>query len=248
MPDPITPGATATPGSGTPAATPPGGTPGATPTPGATTPGAPGTATPAIDAQKQVPIHVLHDERDKRQALQAELDSLKSALQTHQPAPQAPVQQPVGIDRKQLDEMWENDPRKAMQTELMMAVNWYDKTNTQLNLQKGEVMNKHADYGKYNNKVDAYLANLPLEQRSKPGVVELAYFAVKGQNAESLEAEITQKIIDKIKRGEQVQGLGAGTIPAPATTPQQGELTQEQLNAAAAMNVSPEEYMKYVKK
>jgi hypothetical protein len=226
----------------------------ATPTPGAES-GASGAQ--PDNEQKTVPITALHEEREKRQALQAQLDALKATVGTQvhydaygnpipvQAAPQVSQQNDVA---RQLDTLWETDPRKAMQTELQLAVQWYDSVNMQLDTQENEAIKKFPDYMNYRSEVKTYLNRLPLNQRSTPRIVETAYFAVKGQYVDRIIAENQTKLLDKIKRGEQIQGLGAAGTSSVSNVPKGTQLTPEQKSVAAAMGLTEDDYIKHMKK
>ena len=209
------------------------------------------------DASKTVPITALHEERDKRQALQAQLDALKSAVGTQvqydqfgNPVtmPQQPPQPPQNPMAQQLAELWETDPRKAMQTEVQLAMQWYDGVHTALDSQENDALKKFPDYVNYRPEIKAYLNRLPLAQRSKPGVVDLAYYAVKGQHVDTITQKAQKDLLERIRRGEQVQGLGQAGTQSASAQPPPTQLTQEQKQAAAALGIPEGEYLKYMKK
>lgn len=232
--------------------------------------GNPGTGTPdpnnpgASGGQPQpgqVPLTALHEERDKRQALQAETQALKEQLQylqsvVGQQPPNAgnahgtvypqQQQQPMA-GSQQLDQLWEQDPRRAVQAELTMALDWYDRVNSQLDMQEASVAAKHPDFDKFRGEVRRYVRSLPTAERAKPGVVELAYYACRGQKVDDIIQARQQELLDKIRRGEQVQGFDYAGASAPPPVNQSKKLTEEQKQVAAAMNLSEEEYLKHVK-
>lgn len=228
--------------------------------PGAGTPDPNNTgASGGQPGQGHVPITALHEEREKRQALQAETQALKEQLQYlqnmvgHQ-QPSAgnqygnvyPQQPPVNSGNDQINQLWETDPRRAVQAELMMGLQWYDQVNSHLDMQEESVAAKHPDFDKFRSEVRRYVRSLPATERAKPGVVELAYYACRGQKVDDIIQARQQELLDKIKRGESVQGFdyqGASSPPQP----KQGKLNEDQKKVAAAMGVSEEEYMKYVK-
>lgn len=202
---------------------------------------------PAGD-QKVVPLAALHESREREKALKAELEALK----TYQPAqPQQyyspqPMQPQIDDVTAKLDGMWEEDPRRAMQTEILMAFNWYDSVGADLDAQEAKAKEGHTDFDTYRPKVREYLRSLPVAERAKPGVVESAYYFVKGQNADTLLSEQEKAIISKIRAGEAVQGIAAGaSTGAPA--PQATQATPEQINAANAMGMKVEDYMAGIK-
>ena len=89
--------------------------------------------------------------------------------------------------------------------------------------------------------VRQYIRALPLDQRSKPGVVDLAYYVVKGQNSGNAVEAAKAEMLRKIQAGEQVQGLQPGTRPA-APLPKGNVMTPEQVAVAEQMGLTPEEY------
>jgi len=212
-----------------------------------------------------VPIAALHEERTKRQALDTKLAQLQAlfgdkfkideqgnVISTQAPAvttPQAPQNQVEYM--KQLDKAWEEDPRKAVNMEMMMALNWYDSLNTTLETQKDIVRAKYPDFGTFETEVNRHLKKLPMDQRGQTGAVELAYLVAKGSKADSmLQSEKDKAIADLIKRiqaGEQIQGITGGMVSVPSST-SGPRPTQEQIQAANAMNMKIEDYMKYMKK
>lgn len=230
---------------------PPGGeTPPATPAPEANKPGAQGD--PPANEDQTVPIRALHEEREKRQTLQAsnqalseQVDQLRGVL-ANKPENNAPSNEAATTVRRDLDELWETDPRKATQTEIKYALDWFDRQNEQMAAQEDEVAGKFTDFNDYRKEVRAYLRKLPPQDRGKPGVVELAYYASKGQKTDAIVESRTQEILRKIKAGESVQGL-AGTTSA-SSQPVSTQATEEQVKVAAAMNMSTEEYLSHIKK
>lgn len=230
----------------------PGTQPGVTP-PGAQ-PGQPGSQpAPATDDQKTVPLAALHEERDKTKALKEELDVLKQMLPGTQPVgfgqqPQQmapyPVQQPTQNVEQQMAELWERDPRKAMQTEIQLAFDYQNRAGASIALQEDQINQKHTDYTNYRPQIQRYLQTLSPDQKMRPGVVEMAYYLVKGQQVDTLTAQATADMIAKLKAGEAVQGV-TGTVSAPAVPAADTKATPEQINAATAMGIPVEEYMKH---
>ena len=250
--------------AGTVTPTPPGGTP-ATPTPeankpGEPTPGAPtpGTPTPAAGtpapgasptpgakpepAAGQVPISALHEERTKRQALEAEIATLKTQSPAAAPVqPQAQPQQDAL--RKEIDQLWDSDPKKAVQAEIMVAMNWRDQVDSNMDVEADALATKYTDFSQYRLAAQGYVRSLPLDQRSKPGIMVLAYMVVRGQNVDTIMEQQKNDLIQKYQSGELAASLAAapaGTVtPAPTTGIQ---LNEDQLRAANMMGISPEDY------
>lgn len=240
--------------------------------PGQPAPAAPTGATPTPVAKTDdpqptmVPLAALQEERNKRQGLQAELEALRKVAggnmlfdingnpvaaqqpyQQQQPSFQQPAQvQPHQEDlRKQLDKLWEEDPRRAVQTEMQIAFQYYDRVNGELDRAIDDLSSKYSDFGEYRGDVLRYSRSLPMEQRSAP-VMEAAYFFIKGQRANGLIDRERQEILRKIQAGENVQGLtpGVGSAPQPEN---KGKLSEDQMRAASAMGMAPEEYLKHVR-
>jgi hypothetical protein len=208
---------------------------------------------PADD--RVVPLAALHEERTRRQELQAELEVLRQIagdrvlFDVHgNPVPNAMPQQqqrepsgPAKDTAKEIEQLWETDPRKAVQVEIMAAMSWRDNMESQVDNQMLAASTKYSDFTQHESTVRQYIRALPLDQRSKPGIVDLAYYVVKGQNSDSAIEKARGEVLRKIQAGEQVQGLQPGTRPA-APTPKGIQLSEDQLKVAAAMGLTPDQY------
>lgn len=245
--------------SGTVTPEPTGGQP-ATPTPEANKPGAPSPAAPNPGAStvppvvkpeepKVVPITALHEERTKRQELESEIAQLKqnvAGIQQNQAAPQAPQQPQADPNevRKQIEELWETDPKKAVQAEIMVALDWRDRMDATMDREADSLSGKYADFNNYRTQAQNYIRSLPLEQRAKHGVMELAYFIVRGQNVDSIVEQQKNELYQKFQAGE----IAGNTVNIPpgsyAPTPATGQvqLNEDQLKVASMMNLTPEAY------
>ena len=218
-----------------------------TPTPAVTRPGAAPAATPAPGT---VPISALMEEREKRQALQTELESLKTTVtqiqQRQQPIPTAPQQSPDAL-KAQMDKLWQEDPRKAVQMEIMMASQWSDNVNTQVDGEAEQLSSKYKDFNDYRNTAMRYVRALPLEQRARPGIVEMAYLVTRGQNVDQIIENQRQIMQTQFQQNPAAFQMPAGAS-AGSTAPTGGpQPTEAQTRAAAAMKVPIAEYMKWVK-
>jgi GH24 family phage-related lysozyme (muramidase) len=239
------------------------GTPGGTPAP--QNQGAQGGQPANQDQGKTVPITALHEERDKRQSLQTELDQLKKVVEgyTKNPVPPNPYQQPqpqYGYQQPQqqqgfgympqppadsvqrLEQMWEQDPVKAFRTEMAAALQWRDWVETKTDTQIDAAKSRYTDFDKYETQVRRYIRQMPLEQRAGEAIVDAAYYIVKGQNADNIVKAREAEILEKIKRGEQVQGFQYGGSGTPS--PDGDKYTADEAKAAEAMGVPIAEYMK----
>lgn len=214
-----------------------------------------------IDANLQ---KALHEERGKRQQRDAQVAQLQALFPDKfkiddlgNITPIAP-QVPTGVNiqqeefQKKMDKLWEEDPRKAVEAQtnatVLMAIDWYDRLYNKIGDEKEVLKGKYKDFGTYESEVDKYIKKLPLGDRDKTGVAEWAYLVIRGQKldpAASQQAAIDD-LIRRIQAGEQIQGLSGGTYSAPASTGGP-TATTEQAAAAAAMNMSVEDYMKFVK-
>jgi len=229
----------------TPAATPEPAKTEVQPAPGASTPVEP----PKTDGDKldpqTVPVGALLEERNKRQALEAEMALLRQPPQQPQ-YPQQPQQQP-NVRAEEIEKLWDTDPRKAVQAEMMMAMEWFDRTNNSIDQQADTLAGKYTDFSQWRSQASRYVRALPLQQRAQPGVLEMAYFIVRGQNVDGMLKQQNEDMIKKFQTGELAGQVStpAGMVSAPASTPGVA-LTDDQRNAAAAMGVSEEEYAKYV--
>lgn len=135
-----------------------------------------------------------------------------------------------------------------MQTEVMMALSWYDSTNAELDSQEHQIAGKYKDFDQYRTEVRRYLRSIPVSDRARPGMVESAYYFVKGRGADNLLKAKEEELLKRIRAGEAVQGITHGTMPSSASDQQPLKPTQEQINAAAAMGMKVEDYMQGVKR
>jgi len=226
------------------------------PKPAALTPGAP--PAPANEESKVVPISALHEEREKRQALQQEVEALKRVAGQNMlfdingnPVYTQPQQQQQQYDpMKEIDKLWETDPRRAVQAEIYTAMSWRDRLEAQVDQQENHVVGKFPDANNYRSEIRTYIRSLPIEQRGNNGVYELAYYVVKGQKVDNIMAKTRQDIESeyqrKIQAGEFAGGLPPGGISQPPS-PSGLVLTDEQKRAADAMHMPHAEYAKHIK-
>jgi len=257
-PNVVNPGGSPTPSTPSPLPAGSSATPGSAST-GAVTPGT--TPSPAIQVRPPegfVPKGALDEERNKRQALDTKLQQLKAifgdkfqegpdgSIVPIAPAPQQGAQAPQDV-QAMLDKLWEEDPRKAIQTEMSMAFQWYDQVNSNLNYQKSILRSQKSDFARYEADIDKYIAKLPVGQRSQNGVVELAYLVTRGQNADTIKQTAIDELIARIQKGESIQGISGGTF-TPSSTPNTDQPTQDEIKVAEAMNMPVTEYMKNKRK
>ena len=121
---------------------------------------------------------------------------------------------------------------------------WMDNINTSLEEQMDGLSTKDPTFNQYRPQVRGYLKTLPLEQRSKQGIAELALAVVKGQNVDDIVERTKNDLYEKFRKGELagvVNPPTAGTFTQPPVVTA-NQLSQEQLNAAAAMGMTAEEY------
>lgn len=246
MPDPVL---TATPNPATLAVVAP-------PVPALKEPGtpAPQQVTPAPAAVKppdgMVPLPALQEERSKRQELEAEVSRLRQ--QVGQAVQQQPQQQGIAqVDPKvELEKLWDTDPRKAVQVEIMYAMDWRDRVDGALNAQADNLAMKYPDFNNYRSSALGYVRTLPAHQRGAAGILEAAYYMVRGQNVDQLLQSREAELLERYRRGEltaQQVSQPAGAFSAPLVNPGAITLNADQLAVAAAMGMSPESYASQIK-
>jgi hypothetical protein len=238
-----------------PAAVPPAvpATPPVTPPPAAK----PAGAAPAPAEGATVPITALHEEREKRQQLQAQLESMKKIMSSGvlfdvngNPVMQQQPQQQAAPQYQEIEKLWETDPRKAVQAEIYAAMSWRDQVDAGVEQQALAVSEKNPDFNNFRPEVMTYLRTLPIEQRNKPGMIEAAYYFIKGQKVDNIVARTRQEweaeYLRKLQAGELATMLPAGATGVPPTPQGAVTLTQDQKNAAAAMRIPEAEYAKWI--
>jgi hypothetical protein len=229
--------------------------------------GSQGSGQPANDDQKMVPLGALHESREEVKTLKGELNQLRQMVSTlsgygagagyGQPNAQPNVgYQPTGYQQpnptvqqnaKVMEELWETDPKRAMQAEMQMMLSWYDKVNADVEVQEEEVAGKYKDFNTYRPHVRKYLRMVRPEARNNPGVVETAYFLVKGQMADQIANQSQEELARRMAAGENAAGISAGASSG-SPAPKSDAPTGDQLKAAAAMGMTIDEYMQHAKR
>ena len=213
------------------------------------------TGGPSHDV-KQVPLPALQEERGKRQAAESEAQQLArevaelrqyiNNVQAQQSQFQAQVQAPQQVDpRAELEKVWEEDPRKAVSMEIMYAMDWRDRIDSSLEVQADILARKYPDFNAYRSTALGQVRSLPLNQRGGQGILEATYFMVRGQNADTMIQQREAELLEKYRRGEfSAQGLATppGSFSSPAVDTG-SNMTEEQMRVAAAMGLSPDQYM-----
>jgi tellurite resistance protein len=215
--------------------------------------------TPGAPTGGNVPLSALQEEREKRQALQQELENVKQYVQqiagqpnagtTYPQGAQAPVQAPADNQRAQIDKLWETDPRQAVRAEIDSSLSYYDTVNAHIEAQANQLASKYPDFNNYRTTAMNYIRTLPYEQRGQQGVVELAYMVARGQNVDTILQTREQELMEKFKTGQLAGALNqpAGAGAAPATPMGQVTVTPEQQAAAEAMGISVDDYIANMK-
>lgn len=228
----------------------PGSVPPVTPEPAKTVQPAPVAKTGgAPEGEKKetqsVPLATLMEERSKRQALEAEVALMKQQSQL-QP-PQISQQQPPNQIAEEIDKLWETDPRRGVQAEIMLAMDWYDRTNNTIDQQADSLAVKYPDFNKWRTNATRYVRALPLQQRSQPGALEMAYFIVRGQNVDDILKQQNEDLMRKFQTGELAGMVSTPPGAVGAATPTSTiQLSDQQRQAAAAMGIPEEEYVKFM--
>ena len=234
-------------------------------TPPANQGGAPGSA-PQGEQHKTIPIAVMHEERDKRQAaesanaeLRAELEALRSNQQQQfqqpygqQPygqqfqQPQGPYPTPPPNVKEQIDALWQEDVRKGMQAEMMAMMQYRDYVDTKIDNEFDASRGRHAnDFSNYEQKVRSYIRSLPIDARGQPNIVEAAYLMVKGQDTDNIIKARDAEMAKKYQSQFGVQGMGGGAFGAPQQPSGNPTLTNEERIAANALGMTDADYLKY---
>jgi tellurite resistance protein len=208
-----------------------------------------------------VPLKALQEEREKRQQLQQELEQVKQLVQgTQQPnagqvygTPQASPQAPQAtndVQAKELERLWETDPRQAVRAEIDQSLSYYDTVNAQIESQANFLQTKYPDFNSYRTTAMNYIRTLPYNQRAQNGIVELAYMVARGQNVDTILQTKEQELMEKFKTGQLAGSLHqpAGAGSAPMTPTGEVTLTPEQQTAAQAMGLSDQDYAAHMSK
>lgn len=246
MPDPIKAGTPPAPAPAAPPAVPPAPVP--TPPPAALKPGESPAA--GVPQPNMVPLTALQEEREKRQSLQSEVEQLKrivgqNVLYDINGNPVAPpVQQQPQVDpiRAEVEKLWESDPRKAVQTELMMAIDWYDRQNASMDAQEAEASARYQDFNDYRNAARRYVRSLPIQQRNQQGVWDAAYYFARGQKVDDIVARERESLTNKFRAGEFPPNLPAGAFTPPPVA-SAVSLSADELKVCEVMGIKPEEYL-----
>ena len=224
-------------------------------------------AKPAEQGQKFVPISAMHEERDKRQAaearyseLQAEIQSLKTMVtQYQQPQPQPGFYQPQPAQpesynpayrqappstKEQIDALWQEDIRKGFQAEMMAMMQYSNQVSAKIDQEAEAVRSKAPDFGNYETKVRSYIRQLPMEAQAAPNIVQAAYLMMRGQDTDNIIKAKEAEFQKRYQGGAAATGLN-GTFGQPAPVADNNTLSQDELAAAQAMGMKPEEYLKW---
>ena len=227
------------------------------------TPAAPATGAGQKPDAKMVPLEALHEERTKRQAMETKMAQMESMfggqyrMEGDRIVPNQPVQPPPQQSSgdaemtAKLEKLWDEDPKQAVRTEQMLALQWYDNLQSAVEAQKEDIKSKYQDFATYESEINKYVKRLPLAQRAQNGAIELAYLVVKGQNSRGSEEAIKKAAYDEFVRkmaaGEAIQGVPAGSFSQPPASPS-NQPTDAQAAAAGAMGLTVEEYMSGIKR
>lgn len=257
---------------GTPASAPAEGKPAATPPAQGGASAAPATGQKVVPISA---LHEERDKRQAAESKYSELEAKVAEMEARMAQYQQPVQQqpqfpfqqpqqqfqqyqqpqlnpygynpayqqaPVNI-KEQIDALYQEDIRKGFQAEMMAMMQYRDAVEAKVD-QEVESLRKAPDFSNYEGKVRAYVRGLPIDAKSQPGIVNAAYLMIKGQDADNI---IKQREAEWQKKYQGVQAQGAAGINGTFGAPQQGSntLNAEEVQAAAAMGMTPEEYLKF---
>jgi len=226
-------------------------------------------AAPAKPAEQQgqkfVPISAMHEERDRRQAaeakyseLQSEVENLKSMVNQYQPQQQQPMfpymqqqpqqqwspyqsaPQPV---KEQIDALWQEDIRKGFQAEMMAMMQYQNHVIAKVDQEADVLKSKAPDFVNYESKVRSYIRGLPLDAQAQPNIVQAAYLMMRGQDTDNIIKQKEAELMRRYQGGAAATGLG-GTFGSPNPAADSNTLSQDELLAAQAMRMTPEDYLK----
>lgn len=244
--------------------------PAAAPAQGAASPAPAQGAAPAKPAepqgQKFVPISAMHEERDRRQAaeakyteLQSEIQSLKAMVNQYQPGqpPQPqfqPFQQPQQFQtpyqaapqpiKEQIDALWQEDIRKGFQAEMMAMMQYQNQVAAKVEQEADFIRSKAPDFSNYESKVKSYIRTLPLEHQAQPNIVQAAYLMMRGQDTDNIIKQKEAEIIKRYQGGAAATGM-TGTFGSPNPASNDTTLSQDEMLAAQALGMKPEDYLKW---
>jgi hypothetical protein len=214
-------------------------------------------ASPVVPGAKPdsvVPLSALHEERSKRQALADEVASLRAAMDQLKAAPTQPSAavapadaQPRGMTQEQVEKLWEEDPKQAVRTEIMLAMNWYDQVNASLEGTADRIAGQNPDFNVVRGQVMNYVRSLPLEQRT-PQAIQNAYLMARGQNMDAIIKQREQEWQNRVMAPASFQAPTTGMFGGGAPSAGSVTLTPEQIQAASAMGLKPEDYARFIKK
>jgi hypothetical protein len=220
------------------------------------TPGEGGSSTDV----KQVPLQALQEERGKRQEAVSNADQLSQELaelrrvvsegqQQQQSFQQQQQQQQPQVDpRVELDKVWEDDPKQAVRMEIMYAMDWRDRQDSNLEIQADALARKYPDFNNHRSAALGQVRSLPLNQRGGEGILEASYLMSRGQNVDSLMQAREQELLEKYRRGE-LNAEGLATPPGSYGAPSANtgvQATDDQMKTASMMGLTTEQYMSAV--
>jgi hypothetical protein len=213
-------------------------------TPEQTTPSEPaGTAPEKVETkpdEANVPSFRLREEREKREAAEAELQAMRQKLE-HKP----PQQDPISYLEKQFPQYKREDLEVMFQIANMTGA--YHAQLAQVNAVNRHLQMERAQfkgdkyYQRYKGEIDTEIAKLPLQEKMKPGAVSEVLERVKGRHVDEIIAEVTKggkpsekpPVIKGSKPAAPVIGKGA---TSPLSVRQQAEFDRMTMN-------KPEDYL-----
>ena len=213
---------------------------------------------------KTVPLAALKEERSKRQALQAEVEQLKAMFYQQTAGVQGgdpygtvnaytPPQQSAAFYQQQfqqqaqpqqvnpIEQLWETNPVQAVQAQISQAFQTYDRINTFVEQQITMANTKYQDFDQYREQVRNYINTIPVSERAKPGIIDAAYFIVKGQNADKIAEQARLNALNNASNALSAQGVGS-SMPVGQNSSQTALTPQEQ-EVARIMGLTDEEYL-----
>ena len=157
-------------------------------------------------------------------------------------------QQPVGPNMKEeMDKLWQTDPRAAVERTVMLAAQWQDNINAQVDGEAAGLATKYTDFNDYRDTAMRYVRALPLDQRARPGIVEMAYLVTRGQNVDTIierqRADMARQFQQNPASFQMPPGAGAPAIDSS----NQVQATDAEARAARAMKIPIDQYLRWKK-
>jgi hypothetical protein len=115
-------------------------------------------------------------------------------------------------------------------------------------MESESLASKYQDFNNFRGEAMRYVRSLPLEQRARPGIVEMAYMLARGQGVDRIIEQQRQQLQQQFQQNPAMFQMPAGAGGSPIPQQQQSVLSDEQVRVAEAMGLSPEAYAAGIRK